>query len=152
VALSGVGNPGNIGAVMRTCDAVGCAGLILLGDTADPYHPDAVRASRGTAFALCLVRASLPELVAWKRTHRVNVLGTSPTAATDYRGVRYPRPLLLLMGSERGGLSPAARALCDQLVRVPMVGRADSLNLAVATGVVLYELFYQHRAGAAREE
>jgi TrmH family RNA methyltransferase len=131
---------------MRTADAVGCAGLILLGDTADPYHPDAVRASRGTLFALRLVRASVADLVAWTRRHGVGVVGTSPSAAVEYRGVRYARPLVLLMGSERAGLSAAERALCDRLVRIPMAGSSDSLNLAVSTGVLLYELYHQHRA------
>ena len=102
-------------------DAQGIAIWCRAGDTADPHHPDAVRASRGTVFALRLVRASVTELLDWTRRHSVRVVGSSP----------------------------AELALCDRLVRVPMVGRADSLNLAVAAAVLLYEVYHQHRADAS---
>ncbi len=151
VALDGVGNSGNLGAIMRTCDAVGGAGLILLGTTTDPYHPDAVRASMGSLFALQMIRASFAEFVAWKAAHGTTVIGTSPAATQDYRAVAYPPAAILLMGSERTGLSPAQQAACDQLVQIPMVGTADSLNLGVATSIVLYEIFYQQRAASSEQ-
>jgi TrmH family RNA methyltransferase len=146
VALDGVGNSGNLGAIMRTCDAVGGAGLILLGNTTDPHHPDAVRASMGSLFALQVVRAGFDEFVAWKAAHGYTVIGTSPAATQEYRAVSYPPAAILLMGSERTGLSPTQQAASDQLVQIPMVGTADSLNLGVATSIVLYEIFYQQRA------
>ena len=149
VALDGVGNSGNLGAIMRTCDAVGGAGLILLGNTTDPHHPDAVRASMGSLFALQVVRAGFDEFVAWKAAHGYTVVGTSPAATQEYRAVAYPPATILLMGSERTGLSPTQQAACDQLVRIPMVGTADSLNLGVATSIVLYEIFYQQRKPSA---
>src|SRR5207245_8395225 len=133
------GNPGNLGAILRTCDAVGCAGIILLGDTTDPYHPAALRASMGAVFSQRLVRAQLDEFARWKREHGYIVVGTSVTAEQEYRQVSYPAPLVLLMGSERLGLSAEQQAVCDMLVRIPMVGTGDSLNLAVATRGVLYE-------------
>lgn len=145
VALDGVGNPGNLGAIMRTCDAVGCAGLILLGDTVDPYHPSAVRASMGSLFALRMVRASFEEFVTWKQAQGYSVIGTTPDVEQEYGQVVYPRDYVLLMGSERLGLSPTQQAVCDLLVRIPMVGTCDSLNLGVATSIVLYEIFRQHR-------
>jgi len=145
VALDAVGNPGNLGAILRTCDAVGCSGVFLLGDTVDPYHPTALRASMGAIFAQRLVRTSFAELLAWKTRHGVTAIGTSPTATADYRALKYPAPFVLLMGSERLGLSPAQQAACDLLTRIPMIGTSDSLNLAVATSVVLYEAFYQQR-------
>ncbi len=145
VALNGVGNPGNLGAIMRTCDAVGCAGLILLGDTTDPYHPSAIRASMGSLFALRIVRASFDAFVAWKQTYNYRVIGTTPDVEQEYRQVTFPSPAILLMGSERLGLSAAEQTACDVLVRIPMVGTCDSLNLGVATSLVLYELFEQQR-------
>ncbi len=143
VALDAVADPGNLGTILRTCDAVGAAGVILLGPTADPYDPAAVRASMGAIFSRRLVRATFAELVAAKRQHGFAVVGTSGGAAVDYRGVAYRPPVVLLMGSERTGLSPQQQALCDLVVRIPMVGRADSLNVAVAAGIVLYEIFHQ---------
>lgn len=147
VALDGVGNPGNLGAIMRTCDAVGCAGLILLGDTVDPYHPNAVRASMGSLFALRMVRASFEQFVAWKQQHGYSVIGTTPDVQQEYQDVPYPPNYVLLMGSERLGLSAVQQAACDVLVRIPMVGTCDSLNLGVATSIVLYEVFQQQRRG-----
>jgi TrmH family RNA methyltransferase len=143
VALESVADPGNLGTILRTADAVGCAGVLLLGTSTDPFDPAALRASMGAIFSQRLVRASFAEFVAWKQRHRVAVVGTSGDAAHDYRAVRYQPPLVLLMGSERQGLSDEQQAACDVVVRIPMVGRSDSLNLAVATGVVLYEMFYQ---------
>jgi len=151
VALDAVSDPGNLGTILRTCDAVGSAGVILLGPTADPYDPAAVRASMGAIFSRRLVRSTFAELVAAKRHHGFAVVGTSGGAAVDYRGVAYQPPVVLLMGSEHTGLSPEQQALCDVVVRIPMVGRTDSLNLAVATGIVLYEIFHQQPPNAVHE-
>lgn len=152
VALSAVQDPGNLGTILRTGDAVGSGGVILLGHSTDPYDPEAVRAGMGAIFSQQVVRATLAQLVAWKAAQACMVVGTSGAAQADYRTIAYPSPLLILMGSEQHGLSPDEMALCDALVRIPMVGRSDSLNLAVATGVVLYEVFYQRQAqhGAQR--
>jgi TrmH family RNA methyltransferase len=144
VALADVQYPGNLGTILRTADAVGASGVILLGQTTDPYDPLAVRASLGTILSQRLVRTSLDEFAAWKRRHGVAVVGAAPTAPTDYRAAAYPAPVVLLMGGERRGLSPEQEALCDALVRIPMVGRRDSLNLAIAAGLMLYEVFRRH--------
>ncbi len=146
VALDTVQYPGNLGTILRTSDAAGGAGVILLGQTTDPHDPAATRASMGAIFSQRLVRTSLDQFVAWKHRHNALVVGTSPAASTDYRAVPYRPPLVLLMGSEAWGLSPEMQALCDVMVKIPMVGRSDSLNLAVATGVMLYEIFHQQRA------
>ena len=145
VALDAVGNPGNLGAILRTTDSVGCAGLILLGDTTDPYHPAALRASMGALFGQRLVRANFDEFVRWKEEQQFPVVGTSGEGTVEYRHAVYPSPMVLLMGSERLGLSEVQQAICDLIVRIPMVGTSDSLNLGVATSVVLYEVFYQRR-------
>jgi len=145
VALDTVQYPGNLGTILRTCDAVGGAGVILLGSTTDPYDPAAVRASMGAIFSQRLARASFAEFAAWCRRHHAAVVGTSPAAALDYQAVAYQPPLVLLMGSEPRGLSREQQALCDVVVNIPMVGHSDSLNLAVATGIMLYEIFNQQR-------
>jgi TrmH family RNA methyltransferase len=145
VALEAVQDPGNLGTILRTADAVGAAGVILLGPATDPYDPAAMRASMGAVFTQQLVRAQPAELAQWVRQRGIGVVGTSGAAPDDYRAIAYPRPLVLLMGSERQGLSAEQQALCDRIVRIPMVGHADSLNLAVATSLVLYEIFHQYR-------
>lgn len=145
VALDQVHSPGNLGTILRTGDAVGASGLILIGDLVDPYDPACVRATMGAIFAQRLVRATPAEFAAWKRQQGFRLVGTSPHAAHDYRAVTYPPQTVLFMGGERKGLSEERQRLCDDLVRIPMVGRSDSLNLAVATGVLLYEIFNQYR-------
>lgn len=146
VTLDAVGNPGNLGAILRTSDAVGCSGIVMLGQTTDPYHPAALRASMGAVFAQKLIRAEFSEFMSWKRERGYSVVGTTGQAQLEYRDTVYETPTILLMGSERQGLSREQQAACDLLVRIPMVGTGDSLNLAVATSVVLYEVFHQHRA------
>jgi RNA methyltransferase, TrmH family len=145
VALDSVADPGNLGTILRTLDAVGGKGAILLDQSTDPYDPSAARASMGALFTNTLVRASLADFAAWKRKQAVPVIGTSDKAKTDYHAYRYPPGLVLLMGSERQGLQEAHLALCDEVVSIPMLGQSDSLNLAVATAVVLYEILNQKR-------
>jgi TrmH family RNA methyltransferase len=143
VALEAVSYPGNLGTILRTCDAVGCAGVILLGASTDPYDPAAVRASLGAIFSQQLIRASLIEFAEWTKEHGYTVVGTSPAASAEYQALRYQPPLVLLLGSEAHGLSAQGFAICDRIVRIPMIGHNDSLNLSVAASVVLYEIFNQ---------
>lgn len=149
VALDEVADPGNLGTILRTNDAVGGCGVILIGHGTDPYDPASVRASMGSIFAQRLVRATLDEFAAWRRAHRCTVIGTACEGAVDYRAVDYPDAVVLLMGSERHGLPPEQRALCDRLVTIPMSGHADSLNLGVATGIMLYEMLRQRHASGS---
>jgi TrmH family RNA methyltransferase len=145
VALDAVQDPGNLGTVLRTSDAVGAAGVILLGQTTDPHDPGALRASMGAVFTQRLVRAGFDQLLSWKDAHGCSLVGTSDAADAEYREVSYGPRLILLMGSERQGLSREQQAQCDLVVRIPMAGKSDSLNLAVASGVMLYEIFHQRR-------
>jgi TrmH family RNA methyltransferase len=145
-ALDEIADPGNLGTIMRTMDAVGGKGILLIGPGADPYDPSAVRASMGAIFSLKLVKASLQEFVPWKRSRQIKMVGTSDRAAQAYNTLRYPSDLLLLMGSERQGMQLELEALCDEIVRIPMAGSSDSLNLSIANAVVLYEIFNQHHA------
>lgn len=145
IALHEVQDPGNLGTILRTADAVGGSGVILVGPATDPYDPAALRASMGAIFSQRLVRATPQQLLDWKQAYGYPLVGTSDAATADYHRVGYPVPLVLFMGSERQGLTPDELAACDLMVRIPQVGRSDSLNLAVATGVVLYEIFNQQR-------
>lgn len=141
VALDEPADPGNVGTVIRTLDAVGAQGLILTGQATDPTHPGTVKASMGSMFSVpfCLV-GSVSEVLAWARERHVQVIATSAHARTNYWEAAYRRPLLLLMGSEREGLSQAALGASDLAVTIPMVGSATSLNLAIATSLLLYEV------------
>jgi TrmH family RNA methyltransferase len=146
IALQAVQTPGNLGTILRTSEAVGAAGVILLDNATDPYDPAAVRATMSAIFAQRFVRCNIATLQHWKRKHGYTLVGTSPSAPHDYQAIRYQRPTILLMGEERKGLPPELQSLCDVMVSIPMVGEADSLNLAIATGVMLYELYNQRRA------
>jgi TrmH family RNA methyltransferase len=140
VALEGIKDPGNLGTIVRTVDSVGASGVILLGDVTDPFALEAVRATMGSLFHVPLIAASLAEFAAWKRAHGIPVWGTHLKGAVDYRAVDWPQTCVLMMGNEQSGLSDAHVAACDGIVKIPMAGRADSLNLAVATAVMLYEI------------
>ena len=140
-ALVSPQDPGNIGTILRTLDAVGAAGLILLEQPADLYHPSAVRASMGALFWLPTATASFAEFHAWARRHGYILYGTSAHGSLPYEQMQeYRRPAILVLGSEREGLTAEQSAACDYLVRLPMKGHATSLNLAVAAGVMLYEM------------
>lgn len=145
VALDAVADPGNLGTIMRTADAVGARGIILLEHSTDPYDPSAVKASMGAIFSLALASAAWDDFQPWQKQEKALLVGTSDHGATDYQHIHYRRPLILLMGSERHGLPDEMMAACDHLARIPMAGRSDSLNLAVATAVMLYEIFNQSR-------
>jgi len=138
VALEAVRDPGNLGTIVRTADAAGCGGVVLVGDCCDPYSVEAVRATMGSIFALPVARAGLDDFLAWRRRWPGSVTGTLLTATTDYRVAAYRSPALILMGNEQAGLTEPLAAACDELVKIPMRGRADSLNLAVATGIMIY--------------
>ncbi len=140
VALVAPQDPGNVGAILRTIDAVGASGLVLLDNGVDVYHPSAVRASMGTVFHLPVVAASFAAFTEWVKQHRYHLYGTSVRGSSDYQAVAYARPAILLLGSEQKGLSAEHLAACDTLIRLPMRGRVSSLNLAVAAGVMLYAM------------
>ncbi len=138
VALEQVRDPGNLGTIVRTADAAGCGGVILVGDCCDPYSVEAVRATMGSIFAVRIAKASSEAFLAWRRTWPGAVVGTLLSATTDYREAAYPAPVMVLMGAEQSGLTPELAGACDMAVKIPMRGRADSLNLAVAAGIMIY--------------
>jgi len=140
VALEGIKDPGNLGTIIRTADAVGAEGVILVGDTVDPFGVEAVRATMGSIFHMKLARMSVDEFKAWRKGWPGIVVGTHLSGKSDYRTIDYDRPVMLFMGNEQSGLPDDLAATCDHLVKIPQAGRADSLNLAIATGVMLYEI------------
>lgn len=139
IALEAIRDPGNLGTIIRSADAAGASGVILVGDTVDPFSVEAVRATMGSIFHVPLTRASHAEFEAI-RARFGSVVGTHLAATTDYRKADYRGPVLLVMGGEQAGLTPALAKACGTLVKIPMAGKADSLNLAVASGVMLFEI------------
>jgi TrmH family RNA methyltransferase len=138
VALHQVRDPGNLGTIIRTADAAGCGGVILVGDCVDPWSVEAVRATMGSVFAVPISRATEAEFLDWRAGWPGSVVGTLLSATVDHRRADYRSPVLLLMGNESQGLPPELAAACDVAVKIPMRGRADSLNLSVATGIMIY--------------
>ncbi len=141
VALETIRSPGNLGTLIRTSEAVGGAGFIFLGARVDPFEPKVIRASMGAIFHQKLVRTGFSSLYHWVRRHSCRVVGASPDGTADFHKFNYPRSTLLFLGDERHGLTQQQRELCHHLVRIPMVGVADSLNLAVAGSLLMYEVY-----------
>jgi TrmH family RNA methyltransferase len=140
IALDRVRDPGNLGTIIRTADAAGASGVILVGESTDPFSMETVRATMGSVFAVPLVKASPADFLAWKKTAGVQVVATHLAGAVDYRTIDYKKkPVVLLMGNEQSGLPEELAREADALARIPQAGRADSLNLAIATGVMLFE-------------
>lgn len=151
VALHEVGNPGNLGTIIRTADAAGAAGVILVGSCADPFDPAAVKASMGAIFAVPLAAAAEPgDFLGWCADRAVPLAVTSGSAGgpgdpETFWDAPLPRPVAVLFGSEGAGLPPGLLAAGHLRLRIPMTGTAESLNLAVAAGLVLYEAWRQAR-------
>ena len=133
-------DPGNIGTILRTGDAVGAGGLILIDDSADPFSVEAVRASMGAIFTQDVATARWPEFLSWLRSDEAQLVGTSLKATDDYLEAEYRQPCFLLIGNEQQGLPADYEAQCDLLVKIPMAGRADSLKAAMAAAVMAFAI------------
>ncbi len=139
LALDEVRDPGNMGTIIRTADAVDVKGIILVGDCCDPYSPECVRASTGSIFAVTLVRMTSAGILDFTKAWPGDVVGTSGAARSDFRK-EYLHPVLLAMGSESRGLSAELSRSCTQLVKIPMKDGVESLNVATAAGLMLYQV------------
>lgn len=140
VALDRVRDPGNLGTIIRTADAAGASAVILVGESTDPFSLETVRATMGSVFAMPVIRCSAEEFLNWQKSAGVSVVATHLAGAVDYRTVDYAKkPVVILMGNEQSGLPDNLAKAADRTVRIPQQGRADSLNLAVATAVMLFE-------------
>jgi TrmH family RNA methyltransferase len=150
VALEGIRDPGNLGTILRTADSVGAGGVVLVGESCDPFSVEAVRASMGSIFAMPIARASFEEIIAFKQKRGASLIGASLKGAPLAAEAPAPARAVLLMGNEQSGLPEDMEARCDVLARIPMRGRADSLNLATATAVMLYDLWRRQGYDGAR--
>ncbi|MCU0832652.1 MAG: RNA methyltransferase [Rhizobiaceae bacterium] len=140
VALDRVRDPGNLGTVIRTADAAGAKGVVLVGECVDLFSLETVRATMGSLFALPVAKAAPDQLTAFVRAQDAMLVGTHLKGARDYRAIDYRgKPVIILMGNEQSGLPDGLAAQCDALALIPQQGKADSLNLGVATGLMLYE-------------
>lgn len=133
-------DPGNLGTMLRTADAVGAGGLILIDDCVDPFSVEAVRASMGAIFTQTLVQARWEEFTSWLRGGDGQLVAASLREAVPYRGAAYAAPCFVMVGNESRGLPEEYEMACDLRVTMPMKGRADSLNAAVAGAVLAYEV------------
>lgn len=140
LALEGIRDPGNLGSIVRSADAFGVAGILLIGNTVDPYSTEAVRASMGSIVNVPLVRVDAEAYLAWHPGWRGRTVGTHLKAMLRPESVRRGEPTLLLMGNEQSGLPDRIAGTCTELVRIPMRPGSDSLNLAAATAIMLYAL------------
>lgn len=154
VVVDRPGNPGNLGTLIRSCDAFGAHGVIVAGHSVDIYDPAVITASRGSLFAIPVVHVNSPDDIArWLDDVRralgpCRVVGTDEAGATDVADYDLVSPTVVLLGNETHGLSHAHQHLCDALVRIPMVGSASSLNVSVAASIVLYDALRQRRQHA----
>lgn len=140
-ALVDIKNPGNLGTIVRTVDSIAGAGVIVMGQTADPFDPTCIKASMGTVFSTPIVSINDPaEFLLWCREHHVSLITTSAKAPHDVGETDFTYPCAVMLGSEAQGLPPELLAAGDIPVRIPMYGQASSLNLAVAAGIILYEV------------
>jgi RNA methyltransferase, TrmH family len=133
-------DPGNVGTILRTLDAIGADALFILEGGVELYHPSVVRASMGTLFWKPVVQTSYAEFATWAREHSYQLVGTSARAITDYRDFIPRPPWILVLGNEQKGLTQEQTAACDVTISLPMRGRVSSLNLAVAAGILLYRI------------
>ncbi|OQY91190.1 MAG: hypothetical protein B6D38_00925 [Anaerolineae bacterium UTCFX1] len=146
VALVAPQDPGNVGTILRTMDAVGAEALFLLDGGVELYHPTAVRSSMGALFWMPVISTVFDNFLTWARTGAFQLIGTSAHVRADHRALAPCARWALVLGSEQKGLSPEQLRACDDVVSLPMRGRVSSLNLAVATGALLYALSAQRQA------
>lgn len=140
VALVSPQDPGNVGTILRTMDAVGADTLFLLEGGVDLYHPTLVRSSMGTLFSMPVVQTSFEQFITWSRSRALQLIGTSARGDVNYHTLVPQLPWALILGNEQKGLLPEQLKACDVTVSLPMRGRVSSLNLSVAAGVLLYAL------------
>jgi TrmH family RNA methyltransferase len=145
VAAESIESPGNLGTIIRTAEAAGATGLFVLGPDCDPYDPATIRASMGSLFSQKLIKCSPHEFAGWAKSQRVAIVASSPTGLMDYKALRYRFPATIVIGSEKRGLSEHLLKCADFVVRIPMRGGCDSLNVAVASGILLFEMASQQR-------
>ena len=139
VALENVRDPGNLGTILRTMDGMGASDCVLLNECTDPFSYESVRASMGAVFNINIIASNLEQFLKWKSDKNISLIGSSLKKAFNYTKANWEKPFVLAMGNEQNGLSDKLINNCDQLIKIPMLGKSDSLNLAVSTGILLYD-------------
>lgn len=145
VVAEAIEKPGNLGTILRSSDAAGVSALIVANRCTDIFNPNVVRASCGTLFTVPVVEATTSEVIAWLKKHNIQILAAMPQATAVYTDVDMKQPVAIALGTEQLGLSDALKNEADIQVRIPMLGAADSLNVAMATTLILYEAVRQRR-------
>lgn len=143
VVVESVEKPGNLGAILRTCDGVGVDGVIICDGKTDIYNPNVIRASLGAIFTVNVVVSSSEEALKYLRSKKVTICSTLPEAKTIYTNEQLTDSLAVVVGSEKNGLTEFWVQHADLKVRIPMKGLADSLNVSASTAVLLYEIIRQ---------
>lgn len=143
IVLEEIRSPGNLGTILRTAEAAGMTGIIFLGPKSDPFHPTVVRAAMGGIFHLQLVRTNHARARRWASEHGIHFVGLSPNAERLWTQTSSENPLAIVIGEERAGISDACCAMCQSMVRLPMTGTADSINVGVSAGIMMYEIIRQ---------
>jgi RNA methyltransferase, TrmH family len=146
IIAESIEKPGNLGTILRSSDAVGVDGLIVCDRCTDIYNPNVVRASIGTLFSVPVVETSSQEAFQWLKEHQVTILAATPSAVSEYTDVDMCKPLAIAVGTEQLGLTDLWMKQAEIQVRIPMCGIADSLNVAMATTLLMYEALRQRRA------
>jgi TrmH family RNA methyltransferase len=144
LVLEEIRDPGNLGTILRTVDAIGAKGVVMVGQSCDPWSRECVRATMGSIFAVPIVRMEHAAFLDWLRRWKGDIVATHLDASEDFRAAGYRGPVLLMMGSEGPGISDELAAVATRRVKIPMAGKLDSLNLAVATALVLYQVRGAH--------
>lgn len=143
LTVESIESPGNLGTIIRTAEAAGVSGIFILQPSCDPHDPATIRATMGSLFSQKLVRCSVPDFKCWARSSGVSVVASSPSGLMDYKALAYRFPAALIVGSEKHGLTEQLLETANFVVRIPMRGGCDSLNAAVAAGVLLFEMACQ---------
>ena len=147
LAVESIESPGNLGTMIRTAEAAGASGIFMLSPDCDPYDPATVRATMGSLFSQKLVKCLPREFIDWAKSNGVTVVASSPAGFMDYKALHYRFPIVLVIGNEKRGLSEQLIEAADFIVRIPMCGNCDSINAAVAAGVLLFEMASQRPGG-----
>ncbi len=143
LVCEGIEKPGNLGAMLRTADAAGVAAVVAADPETDWGNPNVVRSSKGTVFSVPVASATTEEVLGWLRRTGIRLVATTPDTATSHTAVDYRGPVAVAIGTEKEGLSALALEAAEERVRIPMVGRVNSLNAAAAAAVVVYEAVRQ---------
>ena len=144
IVLENIKDPGNIGTIFRTAESFGINHCFLLGETANPYSMEVIRASTGAFFSLGFSLISMMDLLGWIKKNNINVIGTSPTSSVLHENYMWKTPLLLAIGNEKNGLTDILKSNCNQVLKISTKGKTKSLNVAIASGIFMESIYRKY--------